>query len=151
DNGEPVSNPHQLDALLAKVDRLTRLRRLAPAEKRLAVMFWNHPEGERNVAASNLNVPRSLAHLTAALQQAGYAVPAADESRLIKMAQRLLGGYYRPDTLDQLLADGLAETLPLSVYQRWLANVPETSRQALLDRWGEPVEHWALREIDGQP
>ncbi|NNT94802.1 cobaltochelatase subunit CobN [Stutzerimonas nitrititolerans] len=151
ENGEPVSIPQQLDALLAKVDRLTRLRRLAPAEKRLAVMFWNHPDGERNVAASNLNVPRSLAHLTAALQQAGYQVPAADESQLIETAQRLLGGYYRPDTLDHLLADDLAETLPLSAYQRWLATLPEPSRQALLERWGEPAEHWALREIDGQP
>src|SRR5690606_17158924 len=91
-----------------------------------------------------------LTHLTAALQQAGYQVPAADESQLIETAQRLLGGYYRPDTLDQLLADDLAETLPLPAYQRWLATLPDTGRQALLERWGEPAEHWALRVMDGQ-
>src|SRR5690606_36688508 len=101
--------------------------------------------------ASNLNVPRSLTHLTAALHQAGYQEPAADESQLIETAQRRLGGYYRPDTLDQLLADDLAETLPLPAYQRWLATLPDTSRQALLERSGVPAVHWALREIDWQP
>lgn len=151
ENGEPVPIPEQLDALLAKVDRLARLRRLPPSEKHLAILFWNHPDGEKNVSASNLNVPRSLAHLMSALQRAGYAVPTRSETELIDTAQRLLGGYYRPETLDALLADKLAVSLPLIDYQRWLAELPEPSRRALVERWGAPAEHWALREIDGQP
>lgn len=150
EDGEPVPIAEQVEALLGKVDSLTRLRRLAPAEKRLALMFWNHPDGERNVAASNLNVPRSLAHLSAALHEAGYDVPATGEAQFIEMAQRLLGGYYRPDTLDALLADDLAVTLPLSAYQRWLADIPAVRRQALVKRWGDPADHWALRDVDGQ-
>ncbi|MFL9812659.1 cobaltochelatase subunit CobN [Stutzerimonas sp. VN223-3] len=149
EDGEPTAIPEQVEALLAKVDSLTRLRRLAPNEKKLALMFWNHPDGEKNVSASNLNVPRSLAHLFTELQQAGYDVPATAEVTLIDMAQRLLGGYYRPQTLDSLLADGLAVTLPLSAYERWLADLPEHNRVQLIERWGEPAEHWALREIDG--
>ncbi|TLX54906.1 cobaltochelatase subunit CobN [Stutzerimonas nosocomialis] len=150
EDGEPMPIPEQVDALLHKVARLARLRRLAPADKHLALMFWNHPDGERNLAASNLNVPRSLAHLTAALQQAGHDVPKTDEAELIETAQRLLGGYYRPESLDGLLEDGLAVTLPLADYQRWLDQLPEPSRQALLQRWGEPADHWALRKVDGQ-
>ena len=53
ENGEPAPLPEQLDALLDKVDRLARLRHLPAPEKRLALMFWNHPDGEKNVAASN--------------------------------------------------------------------------------------------------
>ncbi|WP_421682149.1 cobaltochelatase subunit CobN [Stutzerimonas urumqiensis] len=151
ENGEPVPIPEQVEALLGKVDSLTRLRRLAPAEKHLALMFWNHPDGEKNVAASNLNVPHSLAHLSVALHEAGYDVPATGEPRLIETAQRLLGGYYRPETLEGLLADGLAMTLPLSDYQRWLAGLPALSRRALVERWGAPAGHWALRNVDGQP
>lgn len=151
EDGEPTPIPEQLDALLGKVDSLARLRRLAPSEKRLAVMFWNHPGGERNIAASNLNVPRSVAHLTNALQRAGYEVPEHSETKLIETAQRLLGGYYRPDTLDALLADKHAISLPLAHYQRWLADLTEPSRQALIERWGDPAEHWAVREIDGRP
>ncbi|MCQ4306475.1 cobaltochelatase subunit CobN [Pseudomonas stutzeri] len=151
ENGEPTPIPEQVEALLGKVDSLTRLRRLAPEEKYLALMFWNHPDGEKNVAASNLNVPRSLAHLSSALQEAGYDVPATDEERLIETAQRLLSGYYRPQTLDALLAEGLAVTLQLSDYQRWLADQPAFRRKALLERWGDPADHWALREVDGKP
>ncbi len=150
ENGEPMPIPEQVDALLHKVTRLARLRRLAPADKHLALMFWNHPDGEKNLAASNLNVPRSLAHLTTALQQAGYDVPKTEEPELIETAQRLLGGYYRPESLDGLLEDGLAVTLPLANYQGWLEQLPEPSRQALFERWGEPADHWALRQIDGQ-
>ena len=151
EDGEPTPIPEQVEALLGKVNSLARLRRLAPAEKRLALMFWNHPDGEKNLAASNLNVPRSLARLTTALREAGYGVPATADAELIELAQRLLGGYYRPETLDALLADGLAMTLPLSRYQHWLASLPAASQQALTERWGDPAGHWALRNVDGQP
>ena len=151
EDGEPTPIPEQLEALLGKVDSLARLRRLAPADKRLALMFWNHPDGEKNLAASNLNVPRSLAHLTTALHKAGYDVPATAEAKLIELAQRLLGGYYRPDTLDALLADGLAMTLPLSAYQHWLASLSGSNQQALTERWGDPAGHWALRDVYGEP
>jgi len=151
EDGEPTPLPKQLDALLAKVDRLARLRRLPPSQKHLAVMFWNHPDGQKNIAASNLNVPRSLAHLASALAGAGFDVPMRGEAELIETAQRLLGGYYRPETLEALLADALAISLPLADYQRWLASLPAPSRQALLERWGDPAGHWALRDIEGQP
>ncbi|WP_404441022.1 cobaltochelatase subunit CobN [Stutzerimonas chloritidismutans] len=151
EQGEPTPIPEQLDALLAKVDRLARLRRLPSFEKNLAVMFWNHPDGEKNIAASHLNVPRSLAQLTSALARAGFDVPVRGETAMIETAQRLLGGYYRPETLDALLADGLTITLPLADYQRWLAALPESVRQVLVERWGDPAEHWALREVSGQP
>ncbi|MFQ7901700.1 cobaltochelatase subunit CobN [Stutzerimonas degradans] len=151
EDGQPTPIPEQLDALLAKVERLARLRYLPASEKRLALMFWNHPGGEKNVTASNLNVPRSLAKLTSALRKAGYAVPERNEIDLIETAHRLLGGYYRPETLDALLADRLAISLPLPEYQRWLVDLPESSRQALAERWGDPARHWALRDIEGQP
>lgn len=151
EDGEPAPLPEQLDALLAKVDRLARLRRLPASEKHLALMFWNHPDGEKNIAAANLNVPRSLARLTSALRKAGYAVPERSETDLIETAQRLLGGYYRPETLDTLLADKLAISRPLADYQRWFTELPEQSRHALVERWGDPAEHWALRQIEGQP
>ncbi|WP_313513369.1 cobaltochelatase subunit CobN [Pseudomonas sp.] len=151
EDGEPLPIEEQLDALLGKIDSLARLRRLPAAEKHLALMFWNHPDGEKNIAASHLNVPRSLERLTDALHQAGYTVPPHSEAQLIETAQRLLGGYYRPETLDALLADGLAAHFPLSRYQAWLAELPEGRRQELLARWGDPARHWALRQVDGQP
>ncbi|TBV09978.1 cobaltochelatase subunit CobN [Phytopseudomonas dryadis] len=151
EEGEPLPLEEQVDALLAKVDGLARLRHTPAADKRLALMFWNHPDGERNIAASNLNVPKSLERLLDDLGDAGYDAPPAAEARLIEAARRLLGGYYHPERLQQLYEDGLAVTLPLSSYQAWLSQLPEDRRNALRERWGEPSAHWALREIEGEP
>lgn len=150
EHGEPKLMAGQAEALLGKLDRLVRLRRLPTAQKHLALMFWNHPEGEKNIAASHLNVPASLARLSESLHGAGYLVPATSEAALIDTAQRLLGGYYRPDTLDALYRDGLAASLPLDAYLRWYDALPAPLREQLRQRWGEPGKHWALREIDGQ-
>ena len=82
--------------------------------------------------------------------EAGYAVPERGETELIETAQRLLGGYYRPETLDTLLADKLAISLPLDNYLGWLTELPELPA-TLVERWGDPAAHWALRQIEGQP
>lgn len=151
EQGEPQLIPEQAEALLGKIDRLVRLQDLPPEDKQLALLFWNHPDGERNLSASHLNVPRSLAVLSGALADAGYPIPATDEQDFIQLGQRLLAGYYRPETLDALHGDGLAAALPLADYQQWLHSLAAPVQQALQQRWGDPASHWALRQIDGQP
>lgn len=151
EQGEPQLIPEQAAALLDKIDRLVRLQNLPPADKQLALLFWNHPDGERNLAASHLNVPRSLAALSTALAEAGYRIPTTDEEQFIALGQRLLAGYYRPETLEALHNDGLAAALPLSAYQHWLQELDESVQQQLQQRWGDPAGHWAVQQIDGQP
>src|SRR5690554_1213662 len=150
EQGEPRLIPEQAEALLSKIDRLVQLQNLPAADKQLALLFWNHPDGERNLSASHLNVPRSLAVLGAALAEAGYRIPSTDEEQFIQLGQRLLAGYYRPDTLDALHRDGLAAALPLTDYQNWLQDQAAEVQQTLLQRWGDPAGHWALRQINGE-
>ncbi|KRW62122.1 cobaltochelatase subunit CobN [Pseudomonas sp. TTU2014-080ASC] len=151
EKGEPVLIPEQAEALMRKVNRLVRLQTLPVGQKRLALLFWNHPDGEKNISASHLNVPRSLATLSARLAEAGYKVPVSNEAQLTETAQRLLGGYYRPETLDALLKDDLAVGVPLEAYQRWLGKLPESVRNELTARWGDPSKHWAIRTLSGKP
>jgi cobaltochelatase CobN len=150
EKGEAVPIPAQVEALLAKAGRLAALRRRPPQQKRLALMFWNYPPGEKNLSASNLNLPRSLEVLTRALAEAGYAVPPTEEAKLIEAGQAMLGGLHRPETLDALLAAGLADTLPVSAYRAWLDGLPEARRKAVLERWGEPEASPTVREIAGE-
>ncbi|GGJ87629.1 cobaltochelatase subunit CobN [Pseudomonas matsuisoli] len=147
ENGEPAPIEEQVDALLGKAERLARLRHKPEAEKRIAVMFWNHPGGERNIAASNLNIPRSLAHLSRALKDAGYGAEAHDEAFFIDGGQRLLAGFYRPETLETLLHDDLAEAFPLSRYTAWFEHLPQSVREPVLLRWGQPDEEASLRTV----
>lgn len=143
--------PAQADALFAKLSQLIALRRTPPADKKLALMFWNYPAGEKNLGASNLNIPRSIVSIQAALAAQGYAVgEAVGEAQVIEAGQRLLGGVYDSGTLDALLDAGLAGLYPLADYERWLATLPP-ARQRELARTGPPRQHRAVREVDGRP
>lgn len=145
ENGAQVPIAEQIALLGSKLRRLADLRIKPNGEKRLALMFWNTPAGENNFAASNLNVPKSLEAITAALNREGYAVPPARETDLIRTAQRMMGGYYRPETLDALERDGLAACLPVAVYRKWLDGLPLSVKAELLTQRGTPETHKAVR------
>jgi cobaltochelatase CobN len=149
DAEQPI--PEQIDALAAKLARLAALRHTPAADKRLALLFWNAPDGEKNLSASGLNVPASLETLTRRLAAAGYDATPVQAKAFTTDAQAMLGGYYHPQTLDALLARGLAVTLPLARYRQWLDTLPPTQRQALLARWGDPAQAPGVRSVDGVP
>ena len=73
EGGELVPMPEQTQLLVGKAVNLARLQSMPNADKRLALFFWNHPPGEKNQGASNLNVPRSIEHLVERLRAEGYA------------------------------------------------------------------------------
>lgn len=143
--------PEQIEALAAKLARLAALRHLPAADKHLALLFWNAPDGENNLSASGLNVPTSVAELSRALARAGYDVKPIDEQAFIAEAQAMLGGYYRPQTLPDLRTRGLATTFPVARYRQWLDHLPPAQRDALLARWGDPERQAGVSTVDGQP
>ncbi|MFA7291241.1 MAG: cobaltochelatase subunit CobN [Rhodocyclaceae bacterium] len=128
----------QAQAVVSKAINLVRLQRLPNAEKKLGVFFWNYPPGEKNLSASYLNLPLSLAATLKALKEAGYDAQPAEEAELINKLQRLLAPFYRDGQLEPLLRDGLAAKLPVKTYRAWLATLPESVRHELSERWGEP-------------
>ncbi len=128
----------QTAAVVAKALNLVRLQRKPNVEKKLAIFFWNYPPGEKNFSASFLNVPRSLETTLAALKAAGYTTEASQEPELIGNLQQLLAPYYRDDRLDALLRSGLAELLPVAVYEQWLDSLPARVRTELEAKFGPP-------------
>lgn len=151
EGGATLPIAEQVQALTGKLERIARLRSRPAADKHLALLFWNSPDGEKNLSASNLNVPRSIASMLPRLAAAGYRVRSENEAALIEQAQALLGGYYRPQTLDTLLKRDLAVAFPVARYQQWLAQLPEPRRRELVEQWGDPAQHPAVRRIGGTP
>lgn len=141
--------PEQADALIVKLKNLLTLRHKPASEKKLALMFWNYPTGEKNLGASNLNIPRSIVSIQAALAGQGYEVgePLSEEG-VIAAAQRMLGALYGSISLDDLLAENMADLLPLADYNDWLRALP-AKHQAELRHGGPPAQHYAIREIKG--
>ncbi|HCL40013.1 MAG TPA: cobaltochelatase subunit CobN [Pseudomonas sp.] len=150
-NGVDDLLPAQADALIAKLQRLVALRHTPAADKQLALLFWNYPAGEKNLGASNLNVPRSIVSIQQALLAEGYQVgEPVSEQQVIDHAQRLLGALYGSVTPEQLLAEGLAVSYPVAEYQQWLDSLP-AERQSALAAQGPPAQHPAVRKINGEP
>ncbi|MBA3997936.1 MAG: cobaltochelatase subunit CobN [Candidatus Accumulibacter sp.] len=147
---EIVAIPEQASAIVGKALRLVRLQRLPNAEKKVAVLFWNYPSGEKNLSASFLNLPRSFAATLRALQEAGYDTRAEDEATLINTLQRLLAPFYRDGQLEALLRDGLAEKLPVKTYRAWFATLPEAIRHDMTERWGQPEKSTMIVKQGGE-
>lgn len=143
--------PEQTASLAGKALRLVRLQRLPNADKKVGVLFWNYPPGEKNLSASFLNVPRSLVRTLSALQAAGYRTTPESEPVLVSSLQRLLAPFYRDGELASLLRDGLAERLPVRVYRDWLRQLPPEIQSALRERWGEPEKSAMVVHDQGEP
>ena len=130
----------QARAVVDKALRMVALQRKPRADKRLAVMFWNYPPGEKNLSASFLNLPRSLQSTLSSLSAAGYSTQAPEEEPLIRLLQRLLAPTYRSGQLQPLLDDGLADRMPVASYRQWLATLPQATQDELRAAWGEPEQ-----------
>lgn len=132
----------QASAVAGKALALARLAHLDNADKKVAILFWNYPPGEKNLGASYMNLPTSLEATLASLQAAGYRTEARDAASLTRDLQRLLKPFYRPgavtEEMDALVRDGLAELLPLETYKQWFATLPPQARAAWTASAGQP-------------
>jgi cobaltochelatase CobN len=151
ENGSPVAIPLQMQALVDKSLRLATLHHKPNAEKKIAVFFYNYPAGEKNLSASFLNVPRSLAALTTGMQQAGYTVSPADSDTIRAQASGLLAPFYRDGALDALIAQQQVAFLPLPTYLAWFNTLPPAVQKRVVERWGPPEKDPMLVTRDQGP
>lgn len=135
----------QIDAVADKALALTRLQQTPPAERRVAMMVYNYPQGEGNFGASFLNVPKSLHNMLAAMKGAGYQTEVLAEDQITPKVQATLGAFYKPEILAELPQQGLADVLPLSSYLAWFRGLPKETQRRIEDYWGPPEKSVMLR------
>ncbi|MES2362467.1 MAG: cobaltochelatase subunit CobN [Pseudomonadota bacterium] len=140
---EPIAA--QVGAVADKAAALARLQQTPPAERRVAMMVYNYPQGEGNFGASFLNVPKSLHNMLAAMKTAGYQTEALAEEQITPKVQATMGAFYKPETLASLPAQGLADVLPLSSYLAWFRALPKDTQRRIEDYWGAPETSLMVR------
>lgn len=151
EGGELVTMPEQLDLLVGKAVNLARLQTATNADKKVALLFWNHPPGEKNQGASNLNVPRSIEYLVNRLRAEGYAFDAVTEQEMIVAVGQMLRPAYRKGGLAELMRTAHWDFLPLANYKRWYATLPAGVRTDIEKRWGGPEKSAWIARKDGVP
>ncbi len=144
---EPIDQ--QIEALADRAAEICRLQQSQRAERRIAMMVYNYPQGENNFGASFLNVPKSLVNAIAAMKQAGYATETIDEASLTSAVQSSLRALYDPAALVAQQAAGKAGFLPLEQYQSWFDQLPAATRDRIENHWGDPGSA-ALRTDAGE-
>ena len=89
---QPIASDQAgINTVMARVKRWHRLQALANGDKRVAIVYYNHPPGRHNIGADNLDVPATLWHLLNSMQQAGYntgTLPTSQEALLDAMQER---------------------------------------------------------------
>lgn len=136
----------RVEALAARVAAWQRLQHKANAEKRVALVYYNHPPGRHNIGADNLDVPRSLHAILQRLRAEGYDTGPLPESAEALLELLQARGVNLPEQGDALaaMADQVA-SLSAEDYRRWFATLPAALQaemvQGPLGYWNAQLRH----------
>ncbi|MFZ4807086.1 MAG: cobaltochelatase subunit CobN [Hyphomicrobiaceae bacterium] len=112
-----------------------RLRRKSAAERRVAIVLANYPNGEHRIAnAVGLDTPASAVAVLGWLRDSGYAIDdaPADADTLVAT---LLAGPTNAEVTGRLVRARLS----LADYAAGFAALPPEVRSAVTARWGDPT------------
>ncbi len=121
-----------LDRVVALADRLHHWHQLQVkdnADKRIALIYYNHPPGRQNVGADALDVPASLLEMLRWLKAEGYRtgpLPESSEDLLTLIQQRGVSLPDDPRSLRQMAPRIASLTTP--EYRAYYASLPAVVR-----------------------
>ena len=129
-----------------------RLRRAQPADRRVAILFYNHSGGKQNVGASYLNVTASLEKILEDLGRRGYRIEGKLDRQSITEAMQSVGrnvGRWAPGEIDRLVEKG-AVLWPLEKYLACYDRLPAEAKREISRQWGQPPGDVMTVTRDGQ-
>lgn len=130
----------QVEALVSRIQRWQRLRNEANEDKRLAIIYYNHPPGRHNIGADNLDVARSLFEILKRLEAEGYdtdVLPQTPQQLLEMLEERGVNLPEQGDALARMASQ--VQGLYGEDYQRWFTTLP-TALQAEMQQG--PLGYW---------
>ena len=137
---EYVADPERAARVAGIALAHARLRRVPPAQRRLAIMLSSYPTKHARVGnAVGLDTPASAVVVLRALREAGYDTGDGfpeDGDALIHALIAAGGHDAEWLTGDQLAAAPMR--VPAARYSAWFAALPESLREAMRGHWGDP-------------
>ena len=71
---DTIPMPENIDFLIRRIKAWRNIQIKPNGDKKIAVLYWNHPPGKQNVGASYLNLFRSLKTIIPAMKKSGYGI-----------------------------------------------------------------------------
>ncbi len=134
--------PERVDALVRRTERWIALEDTPNQDKRLALIYYNHPPGKGNIGADYLAVYPTLINILRRLQQEGYATGTflPDERRLTELLESNGRNMelWAPGELQDMVDRGAVTLVSMAQYKAWFAQLPKRFRDTTTARWGRP-------------
>ncbi|MEM8981736.1 MAG: cobaltochelatase subunit CobN [Pseudomonadota bacterium] len=112
----------------------TRLQRAANTDKRIAIIYYNHPPGRHNIGADNLDVPATLLSLLKRLKAEGYNTGPLPDSTAELLATMQAQAVNMPENNAALQAMATtAFTMPLTDYRQFFSALPDAVQREMTD------------------
>ncbi|WP_315837120.1 cobaltochelatase subunit CobN [Bradyrhizobium prioriisuperbiae] len=128
--------PDRIAATAELAARWITLRRASAGDRRIALVLANYPNRDGRLANGvGLDTPESLIEILRAMKEAGYDIESAPGDNASMM--QLLQSGPTNDLSDRAERRG-GVTWPVADYERALATLPDSLRQAVERRWGPP-------------
>jgi len=129
----PVApNEAGITSLIERLGRWQTLQSKPNAQKRIAIIYYNHPPGRHNIGADNLDVPASLLQILHTLKSAGYdtgELPSTAEALLDRLQQQ---GVNLPNDAKALAnMSGHLQRADIKGYRQWFATLPRSIQEEM--------------------
>lgn len=124
----------EVKSLLSRVTNWQTLQHKANAEKRVAIIYYNHPPGRHNIGADNLDVPQSLFDILHSMKAAGYQtgeLPATHQALLDLMQDK---GVNLPENSEELSSmQSKVASMDGANYARWFNTLPAVVKGEMVE------------------
>ncbi|BBZ33777.1 cobaltochelatase subunit CobN [Mycolicibacterium confluentis] len=138
-----AADPERCARVAGLAVRHARLRHVAPADKRVALIFSAYPTKHARIGnAVGLDTPASAVALLRAMSDAGYVIGdvpglAAGDGDALVHALIERGGQ-DPDWLTAEQLESNPVRVSASEYREWFATLPAELSDAVVEHWGPP-------------
>ncbi|MBV9818463.1 MAG: cobaltochelatase subunit CobN, partial [Solirubrobacterales bacterium] len=143
-----VADPERCARVARLAVRHARLRRIPPAQRRVAMLLTAFPTKHARIGmAVGLDTPASALVLLDALSQEGMAVDHDFTHGDQLMHALIAAGGLDPEFLTDAQLAAAPLRYPVADYLEWYAKLPESLRTSLEERWGPPPGN---QYVDGE-
>jgi len=133
------ADPERARRLAGIAVRHARLRRIPNAQKKIAVVLSNYPTKHARVGnAVGLDTPASLMRLLESMARRGYAVHGAPDDGDALIHALIASGGHDVEFLTEQQLHAAVGRLPVARYAAWFEDLPESLREAMRAKWGDP-------------
>jgi cobaltochelatase CobN len=137
------SHQERMEFVVELARRWCRLRKLDNHEKRLALILANYPTREGRIGNGvGLDTPASVIGILHDLKQQGYGIEGIPKNGNALMESLTRG---ITNDSDHWVFRPALQSLNMDIYKRFFNRLSESTRKAIITRWGEPEQDPMLR------